>query len=152
MKGATAAAGTGKTRSGRRPSLLDKWLDVVRIAAIDRIRSEKDYDRVAEFMEAVIAEIGRKKNHPLNGLMDILEMRLREYDEANNPMDDVHGLEMLKFLMEQHGLKQKDLPELGSQGVVSEILSGKRELNLHHINTLAKRFHVPPAVFLADSR
>ncbi len=150
MKGTTATAGTA--RMGRKASLLDKWLDVVRIAAVDRIRSDKDYDRVVACMEEVIAEIGRKKNHPLNGLMDILEMRLREYDDAHNPIDDVHGVEMLRFLMDQHGLKQKDLAELGSQGVVSEILSGKRELNLQHITALAKRFRVSPSVFLPNSQ
>jgi len=46
----------------------------------------------------------------------------------------VTGLDMLRFLMEQHGLRQKDLSELGSQGVVSEILAGKRELNLPEID------------------
>jgi HTH-type transcriptional regulator/antitoxin HigA len=45
-------------------------------------------------------------------------------------------------------LKQKDLPELGSQGVVSEILSGKRELNLRQIKALSKRFNVPVSVFV----
>lgn len=140
-----------KHQSSPRSSLLDKWLDVVKIVAVDRIQSDADYDRVVSLMEKVISEIGRKQNHPLYGLMDILEMRLREYDDANNPIPDVRGVEMLVFLMEQHGLKQKDLSEIGSQGVVSEILSGKRELNLHHVNALAKRFHVSPEVFLADT-
>jgi len=40
------------------------------------------------------------------------------------------------------------LPEVGSQGVVSEVLSGKRELNVRQIRALAKRFHVSPAVFM----
>lgn len=150
MKTATITNTTGKARMGRKSSLLDKWHDAVRIVAVDRIRSDNDYDRVVAFMEEVIIEIGRKKNHPLNGLMDILDMRLREYDDANNPIDDVHGIDMLRFLMDQRGLKQKDLSELGSQGVVSEILSGKRELNLQHVKALAKRFHVSPAVFLPD--
>ena len=115
------------------------------------ISSEKDYDRVVAFMEEVIKEIGKKKTHPLCGLLDILEMRIRVYDDTYHPMAEVTGLEMLKFLMTQHGLKQKDLSEIGSQGVVSEILSGKRELNLHHIKLLSKRFKVPPIVFLPDS-
>lgn len=55
---------------------------------------------------------------------------------------------MLKYLMEQHGVRQADLAEIGSQGVVSEILSGKRQLNLRQIRALAARFHVPPSVFL----
>jgi len=38
--------------------------------------------------------------------------------------------------------------EIGSQGVVSEILNGKRELNVRQIRELANRFHVSPAVFI----
>lgn len=151
MKSTVNGTHVGKHRPARRSDLLDKWLDVVKIVAVDRIRSKADYDRVTAFMEEVIAEIGRKKKHPLCGLMDILEMRLREYDDAHHPMDDVTGLDMLRFLMDQHGLRQQDLPELGSQGVVSEILKGKRELNLRHIEALAQRFKVPSAVFLSAS-
>ena len=44
--------------------------------------------------------------------------------------------------MQQHGLRQADLPEVGSQGVVSEALSGKREPNARQINKLAKRFRL----------
>lgn len=50
--------------------------------------------------------------------------------------------------MEEHGLTQSDLPEVGSQGMVSEILSGKRELIVRQIRALASRFHVSPAVFI----
>lgn len=63
-------------------------------------------------------------------------------------MPTCSGADMLRFLMEEHGLTQSDLPEIGSQGVVSEVLSGKRELNVRQIRTLAKRFHVSPAVFI----
>jgi HTH-type transcriptional regulator/antitoxin HigA len=48
----------------------------------------------------------------------------------------------------EHDLKQSDLPEVGSQGVVSEILSGKRDLNVRQMRALAKRFGVSPAVFI----
>jgi HTH-type transcriptional regulator/antitoxin HigA len=50
--------------------------------------------------------------------------------------------------MEEHGLTQSDLSEIGSQGVVSEILNNKRELNVRQLRALARRFHVSPAVFL----
>jgi HTH-type transcriptional regulator/antitoxin HigA len=49
--------------------------------------------------------------------------------------------------MMEHGLKQSDLPEVGNQSVVSQILSGARELNVRQINSLAKRFKVPAGVF-----
>ena len=54
----------------------------------------------------------------------------------------------LRSLMDEHDLRLSDLPEVGSQGIVSEILSGKRELNVRQIRELAQRFHVDPAVFL----
>ena len=51
-------------------------------------------------------------------------------------------------IMDEHGLTQSDLPEVGSQGVVSDILRGKRDLNIRQIRALAQRFHVSPAVFI----
>jgi HTH-type transcriptional regulator/antitoxin HigA len=50
--------------------------------------------------------------------------------------------------MLEHGLKQSDLKEIGSQGVVSEILMGKRTLNLEQIKKISIRFHVSPLVFI----
>lgn len=58
------------------------------------------------------------------------------------------GVAALKFLMEQHGLKQSDLPNIASQRVVSEILAGKRELKLRQVRALSARFGVSPATFV----
>ena len=48
------------------------------------------------------------------------------------------------------GLRQSDLPQVGTQSVVSEILSGKRRLNTHQVAALARRFGVPAGVFIDD--
>jgi HTH-type transcriptional regulator/antitoxin HigA len=80
--------------------------------------------------------------------LDTLGTLIYAYEEQHHPMPQVSGAEMLRFLMEEHRLTQSELPEVGSQGVVSEILGGKRELNLRQIRVLAKRFGVSPAVFL----
>jgi HTH-type transcriptional regulator/antitoxin HigA len=50
--------------------------------------------------------------------------------------------------MQQQNLSQVDLKELGSQGVVSELLSGKRELNVRQIKSLSRRFNLPAAAFI----
>ncbi len=57
-------------------------------------------------------------------------------------------MQALKFLMEQHGIKQNDLHEIGSQGVVSEILTGKRDINIRQVRALSERFGVSPATFV----
>ena len=54
----------------------------------------------------------------------------------------------MKEIMREHQLRQCDLPEIGTQGVVSEVMAGKRELNTRQIRKLAKRFGVSPAVFV----
>jgi len=48
----------------------------------------------------------------------------------------------------QHGHRQSDLPEIGSQGVVSEILAGKPELNIRQVRALSERFGVSAATFI----
>jgi len=49
--------------------------------------------------------------------------------------------------MDEHSLGQGDLPEIGSQSLVSKILNGERQLTLEHIRSLSKRFGVSPTVF-----
>jgi HTH-type transcriptional regulator / antitoxin HigA len=60
-------------------------------------------------------------------------------------------VEVLVELMTANNLKHKDLaPLLGSESIVSEVLSGKRELNKQHIEKLSQRFNVSPALFFSD--
>jgi HTH-type transcriptional regulator / antitoxin HigA len=57
--------------------------------------------------------------------------------------------EALRHLMNEHGLKQAELSaEIGSQGVVSEVLNGKRQLNARQARALAARFNVSAAFFV----
>lgn len=80
-------------------------------------------------------------------LLDTLGALIYAYEEEHAPLPESSGVDVLQYLMEEHGLTQSDLPEVGSQGVVSEILHGKRTLNVRQIRALAERFSVSPAVF-----
>lgn len=51
-------------------------------------------------------------------------------------------------VMQEHGLNQSDLPGVGTQSVVFEILSGKRQLNVRQIRWLADHFKVPVEMFI----
>ena len=76
--------------------------------------------------------------------MGLLTDRIREYEARVHPWPDSSTpATVLAFLMAEHGLRQSELPEIGSQGVVSEVLSGRRALNLRQVKALAKRFAVP---------
>ncbi|MBS1249077.1 MAG: Antitoxin HigA [Chloroflexi bacterium] len=112
------------------------------------IHNEEDYDRAVEQMNALIDEIGTDEDHPMYDFLDTLGTLIHAYEERNYHKPPVSGSEVLRYLMEEHDLRQVDLPEVGSQGVMSEILNGKRELNVRQIRALAKRFRVSPAVFV----
>lgn len=112
------------------------------------ILSERDYDRAVAQLNQLIDEVGTDDEHPMYEFLDTLGTIIHAYEETHHPVPMANGVEVLKYLMEEHGLRQSDLPEIGSQGVVSEILNGKRELNVRQIRELARRFHVSPAVFV----
>jgi HTH-type transcriptional regulator/antitoxin HigA len=122
--------------------------DWARIGPMLSIRDEREYDLAVKRLDELVDAIGTNERHPLYGLMDTLGTLIYAYEEQHHPMPQVSGADMLRFLMEEHNLTQSELPEVGSQGVVSEILGGKRELNLRQIRALANRFGVSPAVFL----
>jgi HTH-type transcriptional regulator/antitoxin HigA len=82
-------------------------------------------------------------------LIDVISHMITMYDERKNyQIQGIAGVDALRFLMDQHHLTQTDLPEIGSQGVVSEILQNKRKLNVGQIKKLSKKFHVSPNTFI----
>lgn len=131
-------------------SILDTTVQThwAAIRPILTIRNKRDYDRSVKRLNSLLDEIGDNTRHPLYGLLDTLGTLIRAYEEEHEPMPECSGADMLHFLMDEHNLTQSDLPEIGSQGVVSEVLSGKRDLNTRQIRALSARFHVSPAVFI----
>ena len=127
------------------PQLQQSWTQV---SALLNIQSEQDYDVALECLNGLIDEVGTDEGHPLYSLLDTLGTVVHAWEEQNHPMPRLEGVEALRFLMEEHDLTQSDLPEVGSQGVVSEILGGKRALNVRQIRALSERFGVSPAVFV----
>jgi HTH-type transcriptional regulator / antitoxin HigA len=118
------------------------------IAPLLTIRNEREYNAAVKRMNELLDEIGTNEKHPLYSLLDTLGTLIHAYEEEHLHVPLSTGTDVLRFLMDEHGLAQSDLLEIGSQGVVSEILNGKRELNVRQIRALAKRFKVSPAVFV----
>lgn len=114
------------------------------------IRNERDYERMQALVNELLSVVGDDEDHPMADLLDVVGILVAQYEDENTPglLGDSKPMDVLKFLMEQHGLKQSDLRDIGTQGVVSEILSGNRQINSRQAKALAKRFGVSPAVFL----
>jgi HTH-type transcriptional regulator / antitoxin HigA len=79
---------------------------------------------------------------------ELLTLLVEDYEEKHFPVRSASPVDVLTELMTANNLKQKDLaPLLGSESIVSEILSGKRELNKRHIERLSRKFKVSPELF-----
>jgi HTH-type transcriptional regulator/antitoxin HigA len=113
------------------------------------IRTKSDYAKAVRAMDDLLDAGAANESHPLADLVATLGELIGDYDDNHHPMPaSVAGIDMVRFLMQQQNLHQTDLKELGSQGVVSELLSGKRELNVRQIKLLSRRFNLPAAAFI----
>lgn len=118
------------------------------VVPLGTLRTKKDYARASAMLDAILDEIGEDEKHPLAELADALSVFVEKYEAEHVQIPKAKPAGVLRFLMQQHDLRQSGLPEIGSQGVVSEVLAGRRELNARQIKRLAKRFGVSPAVFI----
>jgi HTH-type transcriptional regulator/antitoxin HigA len=110
------------------------------------IQSEQENDR---YMETLLALEQKDTLTPeQKDLADLLTLLIEDFEEKHYQLPKASPLEAISFLMDQHGLKQKDLVDVfGTPSIVSEVLSGKRDLNKDHISRLSKRFRVSPELF-----
>ncbi len=81
-------------------------------------------------------------------LIALLTVLVEEYEDKAYPVPQAGPVDVVRHLMQEHNLRQKDLVDVfGTESIVSDVLKGKRELAKEHIRRLSARFHVSPAVF-----
>jgi len=128
-------------------TVMNLWDDVSPVLAMPK--NDVEYNKLVSRMDELLDYLGDDETHPLNGLLHLMGDLVADYDQDHiDEFPKATGIEMLVHLMAEHGVKQSELPEIGSQGVVSEILNGKRDLNVRQIKSLAKRFGLSEQVFI----
>jgi HTH-type transcriptional regulator/antitoxin HigA len=138
--------GRSKTMNTQLEEISKLWPNIQNILSIPH--AEEGYNRLVQLLDGVIDEVGDDESHPLASLMETLGSLIESYEAQNIPGIEGNPIDTLKALMAEHDLKQSDLPEIAGQGVISEILTGKRQLNVRQIKLLSKRFNVSPVVFM----
>ncbi len=111
------------------------------------IRTEKENEEYIEILHDLDRR-GKTLTPAEKELAELLTLLVEDFEEKRYQLRRTKPLDVLQFLMDQRGLKQKDLVDVfGTPSIVSEVLSGKRELNKSHIKRLSDRFHVSPELF-----
>lgn len=128
---------------------LDKpktYIDLLQAFPPRPIKSESELLATQKVIDALIdrAPLTLDEEDYLN----VLGTLVYEYEETLEPIPDIYGVELLKVLMAERGLRQKDLvPIFKTESIASAILNKQRQLTTRHIQELAEFFNVSPAAF-----
>ena len=126
--------------------MSDKYIQLLKQFPPRTINNEEE-------LEATQSQIDRLLDkHELTSeeldYLNVLGVLVFEYEQAQESIPDIYGIELLKVLIKERQLRQKDLvPILKTESIVSDILNGKRQLTVRHIQELAQFFNLSPAVF-----
>jgi len=135
-----------REEEGGMATLLANPAKMIERGAPHLIRTEQQLEAYTKALYRLTSE-----PHPTPAQVEAIELLtllIERYEEEHYALPDASPNAVLRFLIAQHGLKQRDLAaDLGGESVVSEVLAGKRKLNAAHIEQLSKRFNVSPAVF-----
>ncbi|MEI6320987.1 MAG: helix-turn-helix domain-containing protein [Pseudomonadota bacterium] len=129
-------------------AILRAWLPFKQIVGVTSVHTEGDYAQARATIDALLEEIGDNQSHPLADVLDYLADQVKAYEDENFQIPEAEPSEVLRFLMEQHGLKQEDLGDCAPQSRISDILNNKRSISKEIAKRLAHRFSVRADLFL----
>ena len=82
---------------------------------------------------------------------DALVLLIEDYERRVYPIPRARPVEVLKFVMEANHYSRADLIQvIGSKARASDLLNGKREINLDQIRRLSRAWNIPPNALIGD--
>lgn len=123
-------------------TIRSTWTAFESASGIGPIRDADHYARMVALADELVGSGRAGDGGELAGLFGIVCELIADYDRQHYPVPAASPREVLRFLMQQHGLTQAGLPEVGNQSVVSQILAGRRLLNARQIAALVTRFGI----------
>ena len=129
-------------------AILKAWMPFKELVGVTGVHSEDDYAQACATIDVLLSEIGDDESHPLADVLNFLSDQVKAYEDEHVVIPEAEPKEVLRFLMEQHKLKQEDLIDCAPQSRISDILTGRRSISKDLAKRLAHRFHVRADVFL----
>ena len=134
--------------SRERQRLIAAWTLIKSATGIGPNRSQADYEAMRKLADQLVDQVGAKVDHPLSDLLDVVLELMESWEDDNVSVQKQSPKDMLSYLIKDNGLKQTDLANIVSQGTLSNILRGKRDISKQLAKKLAERFSVNVSVFL----
>ena len=111
------------------------------------IETEEEYDRLLTVAERLT--FAKNRTPEERALYKLLVTLIEVYETKNYPIDKSEPHEILQHIMESSGTRQADLVGIiGSSGVVSEVVNGKRAISKAQAKALGDYFKISPSLFI----
>lgn len=112
------------------------------------IKNEQQYEDTLTRVYSLIQK-DIKPDSKESDELEILSILIKEYENEHHQVASPSPLEAIKFRLDQMNMTEAELSEiLGYRSRKSEILSGKRKLNLTMIRKLTEKLHIPAEVLI----
>ena len=136
-------------KSAKRRAERDDYLELVRECPLRAIRSDVEHEQAMAMVRRLAVADEGTLGHGAQDYLDALTVLLEDYDRRQEPWRQISGLELLRHLMRESGMKVADLGRIvGSAPLASLILSGRREISKDVMRRLGSHFHVDAGAFL----
>jgi len=114
------------------------------------IRSEEEADVIQEHMNTLL---GKTRTEDEEDFLELLGSLMFLWEDGRYDLSSAEPHEMVRVLIEDNGLRQKDLvgPVFPTESIASEVLAGKRNLTYDFVHRLSQYFHVPAGAFFKKS-
>lgn len=111
------------------------------------IETEEEYDRALKIAERLI--FAKETTPEEDALFKLLVLLIETYETKHYPFEKPTPHEILQHLIESSGIRQADLVGvIGTSGVVSEVVNGKRSISKAQAKALGDYFKVSPSLFI----
>lgn len=128
--------------------LTNAWTSVQSLTHLRPVRDEDGFERMQQLCNWLADEVGDDENHPLYSMFDLVMQLIEDWESEHVFIPQAQPREVLRHLLEVNNLKQKDLSEIASHTLISDILNGRREISKRLAKALSERFHVDVAAFV----
>jgi HTH-type transcriptional regulator/antitoxin HigA len=112
-------------------------------------KTEAENDRLLAEVDKLMSKGEENLTPEEDALLELMTTLIERFEEEHYPIPDARGHEVLKMLMKDRGLRQRDIVHLfGSRGITSEIVTGKRSISKAQAKKLGAFFHVSAELFI----
>ncbi len=132
---------------GRVPEFAKTWSVLQEQVFLKPIRSDEDYRKMVALANELADQLDSEEG-PLADLFGVLSDLIEVWESHYPDLPKSEPKDVLRYLLDTHDLKQKDLADIASPTVISDILAGRRAISKSVAKALAERFGTDMSVFV----